>query len=89
VSIVFDVDRPSIEKFLGLLKDKLGKLSLAPDTYAELRAEIKTAEAQIKSPKPKPGIVKECLLSIRRILEGAGGGAAGQLLVELGKLFAS
>lgn len=89
VSIAFDVDSPSIEKFLNLLKDKLGKLSLSPDTDAELRAEVKTAEAQIQSPKPKPGIVKECLLSIRRILEGAGGGAAAQLLVELGKLLAS
>lgn len=89
VSTTFDVDSPSIEKFLSLVKNKLDKLSLLPETNAELQAELKTAEAQIQSPKPKPGIVKECLLSIRRILEGAGGGVAGQLLVELGKLLSS
>ena len=60
--------------------------SLKGDQAAELRAEIETLEAQSKSPKPKQSILRESLSSMRTILEGAAGGAAGQLAVEIGKL---
>jgi len=77
----------NISKFISDLKDNLGSIELDEESKKELNAEISTVEIQAASPKPKEGIVKESLGSIRRILEGASGGAIGQLLIQLGSLF--
>ncbi|GMV31877.1 MAG: hypothetical protein AMXMBFR59_40020 [Rhodanobacteraceae bacterium] len=55
--------------------------NLGGEAKAELAAEIGTLKSQCESPKPKAGIVKESLGSVRRILEEAGGNlmAAGLL----------
>lgn len=79
-------DGPAIQAFLSELKTALTNMSLSSESGAELRAEIETVETQLSSPKPKPTIIRECFSSMRRLLEGAGGGAAAHLLVELGKL---
>jgi hypothetical protein len=38
-----------------------------------LKADAETIKFQIDSPAPKKGIMKECLLSIKNVLEGAAG----------------
>ena len=45
-------------------------------------SDIETIESQIKSPRPKSTIIKECLASIRTILEGAAGSMIAALLVQ-------
>jgi AbiTii len=70
------------------LRTETGGLGLSEELAAELTADTNTLEQQAKSPAPKSGIVRETLKSIRSVLEGATGGAAGQLLLELGKLLA-
>lgn len=62
--------------------------SLEGTRAAELEAELATLRAQTSSPNPKGGVVRESLKSLRTILEGAAGGAAGQLVFEIGKLLA-
>ena len=42
------------------------------DALAELMADLKTIEAQLNSPKPKSGIIKESFRSILAVLEKAG-----------------
>lgn len=62
-------------------------LDLDTECRQELDAELATLAAQAESPKPKHGIVKESLQSLRRIIESAGGSAAGSILLrELVKL---
>jgi hypothetical protein len=68
------------------LRETIDELSLLPDPRREAEAELQTVQSQLESPKPKSSIIREGLESLRRILEGAGGGAAGELLLELGKL---
>lgn len=80
----FDID--SVNNFLSNIGRQIENLDLSSDTKKELNSEINTAKAQTESPKPKHAIIRETLSSIRRILEGAGGGVATQLLTELGKL---
>jgi hypothetical protein len=63
-------------------------LGLKSEAGAEAEAEAKTVEVQLDSPRPKASIILEGLKSIRAIVEGAAGGAAAQLLIELGKLLA-
>jgi len=88
ISVSVDLDPKAIESFIAALRANLSSLDLSRDQRQEAEAELRTVEAQISSPKPKPSIVAESLRSIRSILEGAAGSAAGQLLIELGKLLA-
>jgi hypothetical protein len=52
------------------------------DEMAELEAEIETIKSQLKSPKPKAGIIREGLKSIRTILESCVGSAMGAQLSQ-------
>ena len=60
-------------EFIELLKDKLPELEISVDDKSEVEADVATIEAQIKSNRPKSGIIKQSLLSIKRVLEGASG----------------
>lgn len=75
-----------LTKFINALKLAVPNLQTSDDEKAEVSAEIATIEAQVQSPKPKPGIIREGLKSIRTILEGAGGDIVAPLLIQLGKL---
>lgn len=68
----------------GISKE-LPKLSLTAEEKAEVDADIQTIEAQIESPKPKDGIVRASLQSIKAIFESAAGSAAGQIIVDIAK----
>jgi len=73
-----------LSEFIELLKSKLHELEISGDDKSEIEADVSTIEAQIKSSRPKAGIVKECLLSIKRILERASGAVfANELLKYL------
>ena len=76
-----------VSKFVIELLQHYKKLNLTEDSEKELGAELETVKAQAGSPQPKMGIIRESLSSIRKILEGAGGGVAAQLLIQLGNLF--
>jgi len=75
-----------IGKFIEKFKEALPALRLSKDQTDEAEAELQTIGAQVKSPKPKPSIIREGLKSLRTILEGAGGAVAGKLLGELIKI---
>lgn len=77
------LDRESIVAFLVDLRQSLDRLGVDGEVHQEIAAEIRTVEAQLESPRPKSTIVRESLSSLRRILEGAAGGAGGQLALSL------
>jgi hypothetical protein len=78
-----------VERVLEEIRPLLNAAKIAPDAKAELRAEYATVEAQMKSPKPKHGIIRESLTSARHILEHAFGAGMAHayfpLLVEFFK----
>jgi hypothetical protein len=76
------VDPAQILEFVGKARANLNSLALSAPAAAELQGELATLEAQAKSPKPKPAILRESAKSVRAILEGAGGGAVAQGLLE-------
>jgi hypothetical protein len=88
IAATFDFDNEAVGTFLDRVRAHIGDIGLSPEARAEVEAEIDTVRAQLKSPKPKALIVREGLRSLRTILEGAGGGVAAQLLVQLMKLLA-
>lgn len=80
------VSMDSVTQFIHALRGELPKLTIEDDAHRELSSDIATVEAQISSPNPKDDIVRTGLGSIRRILEGASGGIAAQLLLQLQSL---
>lgn len=77
-----------LEQVKGLVpkvKTVLETLGLDKTQIDEIKSELDTVEAQARSPKPKRTIIKSSFETIQRILEGAAGGAAGQLVYEIGK----
>lgn len=82
-------DLTHILSFIHELKNKVDALSLDKNSHSELQSELTTIEIQSQSPKPKTNIIKESLLSVRTILEGAAGNmAASALLPPLSALLA-
>ena len=89
IAVSESLDVEALKEFVRLLSSKLTDLELSAEKRTEAESDIKTIEAQISSPNPKRGIIGEALKSLRVILENASGTVAGQLLLELAKLFGS
>jgi hypothetical protein len=60
-----------IREFNQYIKDNLEELKVSEDDKAEILSGIKTIDAQVESPNPIKSILKECLSSIKRIMECA------------------
>ena len=75
-------DIEAIVEFVSDLKNLLFELKLSEEAHAEVEADIETIESQIKSPRPKATIIRECLASLRSIFEGIVGNAVAPLLVQ-------
>ena len=80
-----------VETFLAEVQRKRDDLGLSADDEQALDANLVSAEAQIKSPKPNRGIVRAAVGAISWFLKNAAAGAAGQGLyvgatVLLGKI---
>jgi len=65
----------SLKTFIQKLEQLLPEMPLQDETKLELAAEAQTVKIQIASPKPKVGILRESLQTIRAILEGIAGNA--------------
>ena len=63
-----------VEQVAGELKSQAGNLGLDFDGLSELMADLKSIDAQLGSSRPKTAIIRECLGSIKEVLEGAGSG---------------
>jgi len=74
-----------LEELNKFIKDNIEQLMLNEDDKQELQTEIQTIDIQLSSPKPKRNILKECVSSIRRVMEGATGQIiASQIIEKLG-----
>ncbi len=63
----------SLRTVLGEIESKLGELKLSAEKKEEFAADLASLKGQLASPKPKSGIIRETLKSIRAILDGAAG----------------
>lgn len=75
-------DFEAILKFVADLKNQLSELKLNAETQAEVESDLASIETQIKSPHPKSTIIKECLMSLRTILEGAASSMIADFLMQ-------
>lgn len=83
VSVSLNLD--DVSEFIGRIREVAAQLGFQGAELRELEADLDTVEAQLRSPRPKQGLVRSALSSIKKILEAAGGALATQLAVEAGK----
>lgn len=67
-----------LKEFVTAVRQRLQETELPTDKRQEAESELATIETQLASPKPKRSIIKESLLSLKRISESV----AGQLLAS-------
>jgi len=60
----------TVARVMDQLKAQAGNLGLEFEKLGELMADLKTIDVQLGSPRPKTAIIKECLRSIKEIVEG-------------------
>jgi len=77
---------PEIQKILQKISDSLEQLELQGTNKEDLKIEIETINAQLKSSTPKKSIISECLRTITRILSNA---ASSALVSELTQALSS
>jgi len=73
----------AVAEVTGGLKCESGRLGLDFDPLSELVADLKTIDTQLMSPRPKTGIIRECLHSIRGVL---GENKAGEWAARIDRL---
>lgn len=68
--IIDPISSRSVEQVAAELKNKAGNLGLDFEGLSELMADLKTIDAQLSSSRAKTAIIRECLRSLKEILEG-------------------
>ena len=71
-----------LRSLLTQIRQVASEADLAEDDRNELDSECATIDAQLASPRPKRGIIKESLASLRNILEGAAGSGLAQSIAQ-------
>lgn len=69
-----------VEQIAAALKSQAGNLGLDFDGLSELMADLKTVDAQLSSSRPKTAIIRECLRSLKSLLESV---SEGETLVKV------
>lgn len=79
-----NIEQFQIESLKEILRQGNSLLSEISDTQTkkELQSDLSALEAQVTSPNPKNGIIKECLLSLKNIAEGVVGSLIATTIVS-------
>lgn len=88
---ITQVAQDQVSSFVKEVTDSLGALELAGDEAKVAESDLATIEHQLASPRPKKGVIRESLSSLRNVFEGATGnmiamGFADQIPALLGML---
>jgi len=76
------VNADELRILIAELRELVKNLELGEDESATVEADLASAEAQLKSPQPKAGILRSAFESVQRITESAVGGAASREIAQ-------
>lgn len=78
-----ELNYETVNNFISEVEKNIDKLEVDDSSKTDLKTDIDTIKAQLKSSKPNDIIIKESLFSLRDILNGAVSGAISTGLLEL------
>lgn len=76
------LDLAALRTWVGEVVANIDSLEVAPAQKEELSADLATVKAQLDALKPKESVIRECLKSVRNILENAVGGVIASGLLQ-------
>lgn len=71
-----------IGELITEISEKIEDLQLPAQAISDLNADIESIRGQLKSSRPKPSVISECLISVKGILESATASAFALPLIE-------
>jgi hypothetical protein len=74
------IGREAVQQVAEEIKMRAGSLGLDFNDLSALMADLKTIEAQLSSSRPKTAIIRECLRSLKEVLEAT---AENETLVKI------
>ena len=83
--VLNETDCQVVEQLTAGLKSQVGEKNLDFNSLGELMADLKSIDAQLSSPNPKTAIIRECLRSIRDIMQKAGDTDLQRITILLGE----
>jgi hypothetical protein len=87
-AISAQIDLGGVKSLVTELRSHIAELKLTTELERQMLAELASIEAQLSAPHPRPGVIAECLSSVRNILEGCVGSLIGSgLLQQLARVF--
>ncbi len=81
--VLEETGKNACETMVTTIKSRATRLGLDYDAMAELMADLKTIDAQLTSPKPKTGIIRESFRSVQAILKTTGDNEIAGKIQEL------
>jgi hypothetical protein len=69
----FEIQSEEFKRFVADLKSQLNQMNLGEGDHDQASADLSTIQAQLDAPRPKHMIIRECMASVRTILENAAG----------------
>lgn len=81
------IDFQNVKEFISMLQKNLSQIKLEKESEKTLELEIDKILNELKESKPKSGLIKESMMTIRNVLEGITGSlVASGLLHEISKI---
>ena len=77
ISVNSGIDASALGVIVEAVRSIIASGKLSPEESREISADLQTLEVQSSSPRPKPGIIREALTSIRNVIEEAAGNVLG------------
>lgn len=77
INQTFDIKSQEFTNFVTNLRELVAGANLSVAQRSEVDADFSTIDAQMKSPNPKPGIIRASLESVKAILENSAGSFIG------------
>ena len=76
-----EIDAEKVEWFVGKLVSELDTLGLNPEDKAMIIAEVESINANLKNPKRRDEAIRQSLITVKGILEGAASTTAAQAII--------
>ena len=76
-----EIDAEKVEWFVDKLVSELDTLGLNPEDKAMIIAEVESINAHLKNPRRRDEAIRQSLIIVKGILEGAASTMAGQAII--------
>jgi len=76
------LDTKAVQEFVQVLQQRSKELNLPDEELRQFSSDLQSVENQLISPRPNVAVIKECLKSVKNIIEGCGANVIAAALIH-------